>query len=374
MNILVVCHYGLYENLSFSFVHNQIREYAALGHKVRVLVPLGFGKRDRKGKRFSLNQKPFLLDGVEIVDFRYLTLSSYGERTFNVASAITALRLNSALANFTPDIIHAHTLGFDSKIGAWLKKKYGCPLVVTTHGSDTELPLRAGKITEFCRDCNEADAIVAVSSKLADRVRSCGTTTPVHTILSGFVPHTVSQQRNPFGMIAVCNLIPLKRVDMTIRALSLLKEKYPAMTLTVVGQGGERENLEALAKQLSVADAVTFTGRLTNAMAREEMGKNTFFVMVSAPEGFGIAYVEAMSTGCIAVGTKGEGIADVIKDGENGFLVPVDSPQAIADVIDKCLSDTAFAKEIAEKGLITAQTLTWKNTTQHLLHLFETLI
>ena len=44
MNILVICHYGLYQDLTSSFVHNQLRELVALGNNVRVIVPNGIGK------------------------------------------------------------------------------------------------------------------------------------------------------------------------------------------------------------------------------------------------------------------------------------------------------------------------------------------
>ena len=47
MNILVVCNYDLYQNLTYSFVHSQIREYVKLGHRVRVLVPAAMGMSSR---------------------------------------------------------------------------------------------------------------------------------------------------------------------------------------------------------------------------------------------------------------------------------------------------------------------------------------
>ena len=62
MNILVVCNYDLYQNLTYSFVHSQIREYVKLGHRVRVIIPAAMGKRARNGKRFD---KPLYPDEVE---------------------------------------------------------------------------------------------------------------------------------------------------------------------------------------------------------------------------------------------------------------------------------------------------------------------
>lgn len=63
-------------------------------------------------------------------------------------------------------MIHAHTLGFDSAIGAWLKERLGVPLVVTTHGSDTSIPVEQGRAAELKPFCDAADHVVAVSSAL----------------------------------------------------------------------------------------------------------------------------------------------------------------------------------------------------------------
>ena len=83
MNILVVCCYDLYQNLTYSFVHSQIREYVKLGHRVRVIIPAAMGKRARNGKRFD---KPLLIseaDGVEMYDLRFPSLGRYGRRYVN---------------------------------------------------------------------------------------------------------------------------------------------------------------------------------------------------------------------------------------------------------------------------------------------------
>lgn len=378
MNILVVCHYGLYADLSFSFVHNQIREYAALGHKVRVIIPNGVGKTGRKGGRF---ERPLLVseaDGVELYDFRYVTLSGFGEKWFNARSAKTAVRLhwNKILRGFKPDVIHAHTLGFDSEIGAWLKEQFECPLVVTTHGSDTNIPLENGQLAFLKAKCDRADAVVAVSNQLKERLSSCGTKTPVHVINNGFVFRAAPQgiKRKIHSMIQVGHLVPSKRVDVTIRAFALLHEKYPDMTLTIIGQGPMREELEQLCAQLQVAEAVQFTGQLPNGQVFERLCQAGFFVMVSKPEGFGIVYLEAMAAGCITIGSEGQGIADVIKHDVNGFLVPVDAPEEIVKTVDRCLQEEQQAVVVAARGTALAEEMTWKNNAQKYILLFDRLI
>ena len=378
MNILVICHYGLYEDLSFSFVHNQIREYVKLGHRVRVIIPNGWGKIGRDGKRVGKALHISQADGVELYDLRYLTLSGYGEKDFNNRRAMGAIRAhwNKIFGDFQPQVIHAHTLGFDSEIGAWLKNKLGIPLVVTTHGSDTARPLARGQHAMLKNYCDAADAVVSVSSVLLEKLRACRTTTRLETIINGFIPREVPKDsvRNPFRMIQVCHLIPQKRVDVTIRAFSALQKQFPDMELTVIGQGEKRRELEDLCRQLGVSDRVRFLGQLPNEVVFHELCQSTFFVMVSKPEGFGIVYLEAMAAGCITVGTEGEGICDVICSEENGFLVPADDTDAIVRVIGWCFANPENAKSIAQQGQLRARALTWQKNAAQYLTLFQSLL
>ena len=378
MNILAVCHFGLYSDLTSSFVHNQMKEFAALGHRVRVIIPNGVGKRGRDGKNLDLGLRISEADGVELCDLRYLTLGAYGEKFFNSSSAIAAIGLQRRriLDDFQPDVLHVHTLGFDSEIGAWLKKEFSCPAVVTTHGSDTAVPMANGKAPELCKTADKMDCIVAVSRQLGRQVERCGTKTPVRCIHNGFVPHRFEEtaEKDPYAMIQVGHLIPSKRTEITIRAFARLKAKYPKLTLKIVGTGHLRQSLEELCRQLEVEDAVTFTGQLPNRDVAAAMQKASYFVMASKPEGFGIVYLEAMAAGCVTVGTQDQGIADVITHGENGFLVPADDVDAVAAVIERCMADPEKRNEIAENAKVLAAGMTWAENAEKYMALFRKLL
>ena len=95
--------------------------------------------------------------------------------------------------------------------------------------------------------------------------------------------------------------------------------------------------------------------------------------MPSYPEGFGIVYLEAMASGCITIGTEGEGIANLIKNGENGFLVPPDDPDDIAAVMEWCLAHPEEATAIADRGRQDALSLTWDHNAEQYIKLFKEL-
>lgn len=375
MNILVICHYGLYQDFTSSFVHAQAKAYVRLGHRVRVVIPIAVGKQDWDGSRLSA--RPRVEDGVELLPLRCVSLSNYGKGGFNTRSALAALRvrMGAVLSGFSPDVVHAHTLGLDSALGAWLKARLHVPLVVTTHGSDTSIPVEQGRGASLKPLCDEADRVIAVSSALADKLRACGTTTPITVILNGFDLHGLPKgvEKTPCSLLQAGHLLKQKRAHVTIRAFAAVKARHPEASLTVIGQGPEREALEALCRELGVEDAVRFTGQVPNRTVLAEMAKAQFFIMPSVREGFGIVYLEAMACGCVTIGTEREGIADLIVSGENGFLVPSDDPEAIVATVEACLRDPEKTAALSVRGRQAAKGLSWEQNAGEYIRLFQLL-
>ena len=379
MKILIVCHVCMYQDLSSSFVHAQAEAYAAQGHTVRAFILNPAGKADRFGHRLFPTVTVGNADGVEMVNMRFISLSNLGEKGGNAffAKQSAWMHFSKIFSEFQPDVIHAHTLGSASALGVWLKKRLHCPLVVTTHGSDTAVRIEQGRAAELKPLCDGADRVVAVSSALAAKLKTCGTKTPVEVILNGFRIRSlpaVSEERARCAVVQVGHLIKQKHFDVTLRAFARLKKEYPAAQFTVVGQGSERETLEALADELGVSESVHFLGQLPNEAVLAEMSKAQFFCMPSVREGFGIVYLEAMASGCVAIGTEGEGIADLIESGKNGFLVPPEDSEAIWQVMQRCLQHPAEAEAIAARGRKDALSLTWEKNAATYERLFMTLL
>lgn len=377
MKILVVCHYGLYQDFTYSFVHRQIREYVRLGHQVRVLIPIAFFKQGVTHHRVFPTIMVRELDGAILYYLRFLSLSTYGIGGFNTASALWMLRHNwrRIMENFAPDVIHAHTLGLDSELGAWIKTKTNCPLVVTTHGSDTSVPFNKGNFMQIKDWCEKADTVVTVSFALRQKIEACHLSCQTQTIYNGFNANFLKKglSKRPLSMVQVGGLTLQKRTHCTICAFAKVHKKHPEANLTIIGEGPQRLPLETLCKTLQITKDVTFLGQISNNQVFSEMEKAQFFCMPSVDEGFGIVYLEAMASGCCTIGTEGEGIADLIVSGKNGFLVPPDDVDAIVSVIEKCLQNPTLFSRITLEGRKTAKTLTWEHNAWQYIALFNAL-
>ena len=158
--------------------------------------------------------------------------------------------------------------------------------------------------------------------------------------------------------VFVGSLYELKNVDITLRALhkAMAGRDY---VFDIVGSGAENDNLHHLVEELGMADHVVFHGQMKRDDAQQVVRDADCFVMVSTREAFGLVYVEAMAKGCIVVGTKGQGIDGIVKDGENGFLCEARDVDALADVIRYiCDLSQDECRKISYAAIETAQNLT----------------
>lgn len=381
MNILIVAHYQGDGFPSAIFIHEQAKAFVVKGCKIRMIVPIPFGKYNEFGsnnKRFGKFIDKKIIDDIEIFFVRYVTFSKFGEKYCNYRNCIKVLgyKMELILQDFYPDVIHAHTLGFDSEIGVWFKQKLGIPLVVTTHGSDTSIPIMNGQLKLMKNWSDKIDIIIAVSSALKRVLQMCDTKTSIKVIMNGFIfdNHSKTAKKDVLSFIQVGNLIEQKCTDITIKAFSKIIQKYPSAVLKIIGDGPEKKKLEDLCCKLGVSQNVFFLGKLPNNNVLEEMSKAQFFCMPSVREGFGIVYLEAMSSGCITIGTLGEGVEDLIVDGFNGFLVPPYDEESVFEKIENCLNNSQMSMNVINNAISSARSNTWDNNARYYLDLFDDLI
>lgn len=372
MNIVVIAHFQ-YDNSPYClFVRQQVIAYKKMGHNVVVISPL---TRFKKGvNKYAENKMTNIVDNVKVYYPRHLSFSNYGKYGANSYFAFKKIDkiFRKIVTDFKPDIIHANMIGFDGKIGTMLKEKYNIPLFITTHGSDTTLEIENGKGKYISEICKKADGVVAVSSKLKNQLLQQDNNLNIQVIHNGFdCDYAKPLEKTPHSIISVGNLKKQKNFDITIKAFNLVLKKYPDATLTIIGDGSEKENLINLVKDLNIINSVNFAGRLDNKNVLRQMASSDVFVLPSTKEGFGIVYLEAMASGCFTIGTKGEGIADIIKSEENGILINPGDYNEIAEYIAKAFDNNEYKIKIQNEGILCARKLTWEENARKNTEFFE---
>jgi L-malate glycosyltransferase len=150
------------------------------------------------------------------------------------------------------------------------------------------------------------------------------------------------------GIVANLNR-PVKRVEDFIKSAALVRRRHPEVRFLVVGDGHLKPQLEALSKTLGIAEALTFTGLVQNPM--EFISDFHVGVITSETEGFCNAILEYMACGVPVVATAVGGNLELVRDGENGFLVPVGDVKWIAEKIEMLLRDDALRARMREANM-----------------------
>ena len=124
--------------------------------------------------------------------------------------------------------------------------------------------------------------------------------------------------------------------------------KVPGATFVLVGDGPDRKRLEQCAKQEGVSDRVQFLGHRDDIP--ELLACCDLFVLPSLYEGLPLSILEAMAAGKPVVSSAIEGTEEAVVDGETGLLVPPGEASALADAIDKILSDPELGSRLGLRG------------------------
>lgn len=154
-------------------------------------------------------------------------------------------------------------------------------------------------------------------------------------------------------VVSACRLADQKRVDWLLRAWPRVMTRVPQARLWIVGDGPQRGPLERLAERLKILDTCHFVGAVPDG--RPYLAAADVVVATSLYESFGYSVVEAMACGRPIVATAADGLRDALRDGVEGFLVPVGDVDGIADRLIRLLTHPTLRITLGEAGRRTAQ-------------------
>jgi phosphatidylinositol alpha-1,6-mannosyltransferase len=263
-------------------------------------------------------------------------------------------------------------------VAGWIKARAGVPYGIMVHGGDLLIlqhQARGSRMKQRVARAllRQASVIVANSNWTRDLCQSVLQQLEIRDNLVRTVPLgsdpvlfrpglKQTDIRVRYGLIgqrrwllSVARLTRHKGIDIGIRVVSLLRDRYPDLGYAVVGSGGERSTLESLAHELGVGDRVRFLGSVPEgelpALYREaDIYLGLSRLLPDRVEGFGIALLEAAASGVPAVASRAGGIPDAVRQNETGFLVEPDNVEEACQAVRILLDSPERASEMGFAG------------------------
>lgn len=150
-------------------------------------------------------------------------------------------------------------------------------------------------------------------------------------------------------IVSVARITKQKNPEMLIRAFKRFHLKYPDYTLTMYGNGKDRDYVIDIIEKEGLSSFIELPGE--NNKIWDEIVNAKCFVMSSWYEGMPNALLEAMCLGLPCVSTKVSGAIDLIKSGENGILVDLDDDKAFTEAISKVVDNDRYALSLGTKAI-----------------------
>jgi glycosyltransferase involved in cell wall biosynthesis len=326
-----------------------------LGYETRLIV----GRESpREGNMLALATER----GVECE-----TVAGLGREIAPLGDVVALAGLVRLMRAWRPGIVHTHTAkaGLLGRLAARVAR---VPTIVHTfHGhvlrgyfSPPKQALFRGLERALAR---AADAIVAVSDSVKRDLVELGVADDrkIRVIplglelspLAGELPRGVLRRESGIpddaplvGMVG--RLVPIKDVPTFLRAAVRVRERRPDARFVLVGDGEERAALEALSRELGLADVLHFLGWRRDLA--QVYGDLDVVVNASRNEGTPVALIEALAAARPVVATAVGGTPDVVGRNERGRLVPPGSPEALAEAVLDVLAQPEPARCAAFAG------------------------
>ncbi len=353
------------------------REFNSRGHKVYIFGP----------------DYPLLPSTKEDRVYRFASVPAPTFPEFSLAIPISA-QLGQTIREIDLDIIHVQSPFLLGRLGARSARKHRLPLVFTFHTlydqyvhyfpiaekTSKQIIQRMGR--EFCNRCN---AVIAPSRLVAGYLQRIGVETEIHTIPTGidldeFKDLNSSWLQDNHGvkpeekvLLFVGRLGQEKNVSFLLKSFKKILSRQPQTRLVLVGKGPQEARLRKQCRQLGILDNVIFTGVLPRQKIVHCFASSHIFTFPSVTETQGIVIGEAMATGLPVVAIRAFGPAEMVSDGEDGFLTEPNL-NAFTDAVLKLLADDELYKSMSARAKENVQNISLSRCADRMLDLYSDLI
>lgn len=320
---------------------------------------------------FITYQQPVRLDSFHPnIFYHEVTVPTYPLFDFPPYESALSSTLVDVILNEGLDLLHVHYAiphASSAYLANQILRKQGknIPFITTLHGTDITL-VGKDKMYEsvVTFSINESNAITAVSENLRQETLSSFTIEKEIHVIPNFVDIKRFSQSNKEHfrkMLApnnekilahVSNFRKVKRVEDVIKTFYLIRQQMPCKLL-MIGDGPERQSMEALCRELGTCDDIRFLGK--QEKLEEILSITDLFMLPSAYESFGLAALEAMGCKVPVISSNAGGIPEINIHGVTGYLTEVGDVESMAKYSIELLSDEIKLNNFKENALAQAQ-------------------
>ena len=291
-----------------------VQEWQKQGHTVEVIRANFITNTVLRGRKI-IEEKIYTENGTKIYNLNFHTPFWF--------DVYKKLPKDFSLKNY--DVIISH-MPSGALMANRLLEKEKIKYIYAVHCSDIIVLKYFAFKNALKKSYLKADKIAARSPILKEKIEKIIPNNKTFVAFSGIDIIPIEKPLNKeITITTVASFIKRKNIDVIIKALN----EMPNLKLNIIGSGKEEKNLKKLTKDNT---NINFLGQLERNKVIEELKKSDIFVLLSDNETFGLSYLEAMATGNIVIGKKGDGIYGIIKNSKNGFLIEPKSEE-----LKKCL-------------------------------------
>lgn len=222
-----------------------------------------------------------------------------------------------------------------------------------------------------------ADRVIVVSNFLAEVAGLIGVAKEkikvIYNSVDFFGEQPIKVRPVAPTLVFAGRLMSWKGVEALLYVVVKLKNDWPDIIFEILGDGPEEKKLKDLARELKIEERVNFHGRVSEKESHEIFARSTIFVLNTNYEGLPHSVLNAMRSGLPVITTSIGGNVEVVKDGENGLLVPYDDQAAWLAALNRLLRDEALQETFSANGLKALENFRWDNLVEKTLAVLKEL-
>ena len=278
--------------------------------------------------------------------FKYIPHSNYSSRTLDKTLRQILDKINGS--NFTPDIILGHFINPQLNLVRKLKESFPHSKTGVVIHEKTELILKSYNVSELRALTSHVDFIGFRSVSLLNSFEE-----KFFKLKNSFINYSgipnyflINPPKREFNnkninVIFVGQFIKRKYPSKILESISAISKNINKITF--IGSGPEEKKIKNVAINLGLKEKIIILNNVPRKSIVDYYDDADLFIMISKDEAYGLVYLEAMSRGCLTIGSIGEGIDGVIKDGFNGFLLEAGDSESLSNKIDE-ITRMSFSK------------------------------